>query len=118
MSTQGEPDKTQCSLLLMVATPTEEEELLKEVQERKLPVELVRKRDSAIKEDYHWFGRIGNETVIAMRPARTGGRVVMGSIGTLGSAARAIRLRNLTGAQGIVQLGMAFGIDRATQKAG
>jgi nucleoside phosphorylase len=42
----------------------------------------------------------------------------MGSIGFFGTAARAMRLRAVTGAQGIVQVGMAFGIDPRRQKAG
>jgi adenosylhomocysteine nucleosidase len=42
----------------------------------------------------------------------------MGSIGLLGTAARGMRLRVATGAQGIVSLGMAFGINPATQNLG
>jgi adenosylhomocysteine nucleosidase len=85
-----------------------------------LPFERINKRDSPLKEDYHWLGPIGNEfAVIAMRPARTDEqRLVMGSIGLLGTAARGMRLRTATGAQGIVQLGMAFGIDPVNQNAG
>jgi adenosylhomocysteine nucleosidase len=42
----------------------------------------------------------------------------MGSIGLFGTAARAMRLRVATGAQGIVQLGMAFGVDPRHQRPG
>lgn len=112
-----DPTKGQCSLLLLVATPAEEEGL-KEAARGNYPFELIKKKDSSFGEEYHWFGSIGNETVIALRPARTGGRLVMGSIGYLGTAARGMRLRVATGAQSIVQLGMAFGIDRHRQSPG
>jgi nucleoside phosphorylase len=42
----------------------------------------------------------------------------MGAIGRLGSAAKAIRFREATGAQGIVQLGLAFGISPQAQQLG
>jgi adenosylhomocysteine nucleosidase len=42
----------------------------------------------------------------------------MGAFGRLGSAAKALRFRVATGAQGIVQLGMAFGIDPRIQRPG
>ena len=74
-------------------------------------------KDPALGE-FHWLGPVGNETVIAIRPTREGGRVVMGSIGRLGTAAKGIRFREATGAQSIVQLGMAFGIDPQNQKPG
>jgi nucleoside phosphorylase len=74
-------------------------------------------KDSVLGE-FHWLGTVGNETVIAIRPIRDHGRVVMGAIGRLGTAARGIRFQEATGAQGIVQLGMAFGIDRHYQKLG
>jgi len=103
-----------------VATPAEEEGLKEEVTARGLPFEMIKKKDSPLKEDYHWLGPIGNEpAVIAIRPARTDDRrLVMGSIGLLGTAARGMRLKTATGAQGIVQLGMAFGIDSRNQQPG
>ena len=82
------------------------------------PFERIRKRDSPVGEEYHWLGQVGNEIVIAIRPARNSGRLVMGSIGLLGTAARGMRFKEATGAQGIVQVGMAFGIDPRRQKAG
>jgi adenosylhomocysteine nucleosidase len=42
----------------------------------------------------------------------------MGALGRLGSAAKGIRFQEATGAQGIVQLGMAFGIDPRNQRPG
>ncbi|MEX1223872.1 MAG: nucleoside phosphorylase-like protein [Pirellulales bacterium] len=115
----SEPTKSQCSLLLLVATPAEEEALQEAATAHGIPFEKIKARDSALEEDFSWLGNVGNETVIAMRPARTNEhRLVMGSIGLLGTAARGIRLRRATGAQSIVQLGMAFGIDSSKQNAG
>ncbi len=118
MDAQPDPIKGRCSLLLLVATPAEEEGLEEAAKELNLPFEPIRKKESPFGEEYRWFGRIGNEIVIAIRPARTGGRLVMGSIGFLGTAARGMRLRIASGAQGIVQLGMAFGIDPRHQNPG
>lgn len=42
----------------------------------------------------------------------------MGAHGRLGSAAKAVRYLAATGAQGIIQVGMAFGINRTSQKIG
>ena len=42
----------------------------------------------------------------------------MGALGRLGSAAKGIRFQEATGAQDIVQLGMAFGIDPRNQRPG
>jgi adenosylhomocysteine nucleosidase len=56
---------------------------------------------------------------MALPPAKDADdNLVMGSIGFFGTAARAMRLRAMTGASGIVQVGMAFGIDPRRQKAG
>jgi len=69
--------------------------------------------------DEAWrLGTIGAETVVAVGPSRERGRPVMGAHGRLGSAAKAIRYLTATGAQGIVQVGMAFGISPAVQKLG
>lgn len=107
--------RRQCSLLLFVATPSEEDALRTIAEEHHIPFERI--RDDTLGE-YHWLGEIGNEMVIACRPVRERGRLVMGAHGRLGSAARAIRFRQATGAQAIVQLGMAFGIDRKSQQHG
>lgn len=105
----------QCSLLLFVATPSEEKEL--EIVVRKHDL-LFEKNKHPTLGEYHWLGTIGYETVIAIRPVRELGHVVMGEMGRLGSAARGIRFREATGAMGIVQVGMAFGIDSTSQKLG
>lgn len=110
-----DPDKRQCTLLLFVATPAEEHALGQAVKSRNHSFEKI--RDPGLGE-YHWLGVIGNETVIAVRPTRERGQVVMGALGRLGSAAKGIRFQEATGAQGIVQLGMAFGIDPRNQQVG
>jgi len=115
VATGADASRRQCSLLLFIATPAEEEALRVAAQERQILFEEI--KDSAL-GDYHWLGDVGNETVIAIRPVRENRRLVMGAIGRLGSAARAVRFREATGAQAIIQLGMAFGIDRSRQKHG
>ena len=46
------------------------------------------------------------------------GKVIMGPHGRLGSAAKGVRYLHATGAQGIIQVGMAFGIARKWQSLG
>jgi nucleoside phosphorylase len=111
---QSNPGKRRCSLLLFVATTDEETALKEAARDRGLAFERIRDPLG----EFHWLGAVGYETVIAIRPSRQQGRLVMGAHGRLGSAAKAIRFREVTGAQGIVQLGMAFGIDPQLQKAG
>src|ERR1700680_1162850 len=107
MPTQLDPSRQRCSLLLFLVTPAEEEGLKEAAIARGLPFERIGKRESPLGEEYHWLGLVGNQTLIAVRPARDDARrLVMGSIGLLGTAARAIRFKVVTGAQGIVQLGM------------
>jgi nucleoside phosphorylase len=110
--------KSECSLLLFLATPAEEDGLGEAAEELGIPFERIGKNASPFGEEYRWLGRVGDETLIAVSPARHHGHVVMGSIGFLGTAARAMRVRTATGAQGIVQLGMGFGVDPRRQKAG
>ena len=112
--------KRQCSLLLFVATSSEEAALKQVALEMGLTFEKV--KDAILGQygwsEYHWMGEIGNETVAAVRPTREGGGVVMGAHGRLGVAAKAIRFREETAAQAIVQIGMAFGIDPTLQQLG
>jgi nucleoside phosphorylase len=112
---QPDPGKRECTLLLFVATSDEEKALKQALRSRNLPFDKIKHPELG---EHHWVGVIGNETVIAVPPAREHGRVVMGALGRLGSAARAIRFRVATGAQGIVQLGIAFGIDPRHQRHG
>lgn len=108
-------DGVMCSLLLFVATPEEEEAVKQAARDHGLaPAKSKAKTLRGCSE----LGRVGNETVILVGPARESGRIVMGPHGRLGSAARAIQYRSVTGAQGIVQLGMAFGINEKQQNPG
>lgn len=109
------PPDLQCSLILFLATSAEEEGMLEAAKGH--GVTPGKRRHPALGE-YHWFGQVGDEVVMAPCLARQGGRVVMGAHGRLGTAARGLRFREATGAQGIVQLGMAFGVDRDAQRLG
>ena len=91
MSTQPNADKSQCSLLLLLATPAEEVGLQEAAQAHAIPFERIRANQSPLEEDYHWLGPVGDETVIAIGPVKSHGRLVMGSIGFLGTTARAMR---------------------------
>ncbi len=115
MPSSIDPAKTRCSLLFFLATPAEEDALREVAGSRGILFEKVGDRDLGA---YHWLGPVGNETVIAIRPSREGGIVAMGAHGRLGTASRGIQFREATGAQGIVQLGMAFGIDPRQQRPG
>jgi nucleoside phosphorylase len=114
-STRPDPSKPQCTLLLFLAPSDEEKALKQAARSRKLTFEKNKHPELG---EYHWLGIVGNETVIAIPPTREQGRVVMGAFGRLGSAAKGLRFRQATGAQGIVQLGMAFGVDPRLQKPG
>jgi adenosylhomocysteine nucleosidase len=105
---------------LFLAVPAEEKGLKQAAQAQGLPFVKVRAGESRLAVDYYDLGPIGNETrVIALPPAKdVADNLVMGSIGFFGTAARAMRLRAMTGARGIVQVGMAFGIDPRRQKPG
>src|SRR5436305_1126640 len=78
MPTQPDPSKRRCTLLLFVATTAEEEALEHAARDRGLTFEKI--KDPRL-GDYNWLGLVGNETVIAVRPTREQGRVVMGAHG-------------------------------------
>ena len=112
-----------CSLLLFVATPAEEDAL----QEQAAKLGLLFRKDPALTEHFRewglrdeaWvLGTIGGETVVAVGCSRMKGKPVMGPHGRLGSAAKGVRYLAATGAQGIIQVGMAFGVARGPQKLG
>lgn len=108
-------DRLRCSLLLFLATSTEKEGLVAAAKLQDIPCDSF--KHPTIGSCY-WLGRIGYETVIAVPPSRVGGRVVMGSHGRLGTAARGIRFQEATAASGIIQLGMAFGVNPEEQSLG
>ena len=105
---------------MLLAIPAEEKALKQAAHALAIPLVKVSAAESRLSVDYYHLGSIGNETgVIALPPAKDADdNLVMGSIGFFGTAARAMRLRAMTGARGIVQVGMAFGIDPRRQNAG
>jgi hypothetical protein len=120
MAEQAVRRELRCSLLLLVATPAEERGLKEAADARGVPCVKVRARESRLGVDYYDLGPVGNEIgVIALPPSRDDeNKLVMGSIGFFGTAARAMRRRRATGALAIVQVGMAFGIDPERQRLG
>ena len=99
-----------CSLLLLVATPAELEQLRVAAVKRKLCFDTLRLKTR--KEDpLYRIGRVGHEHVIAAKTR-------VGSVGYHGSAASGLRLLDLTGATNVICLGMAFGISRTQQDYG
>jgi nucleoside phosphorylase len=112
-----------CSLLLFVATSTEEEALKEQAAKlrldcRKDPALTNHFRERGLRDEAWAFGTIGGETVVAIGCSRIKGNPVMGPHGRLGSAAKGVRYLAATGAQGIIQVGMAFGITGGPQSLG
>ncbi|HEX3659734.1 MAG TPA: nucleoside phosphorylase-like protein [Pirellulales bacterium] len=112
-----------CSLLLFVATSAEENALQEQAAKLELPCQKYPAltnhfRERGLRDDAWSLGTIGGETVIAIGCSRIKGNPVMGPYGRLGSAAKGMRYLAATGAQGIIQLGMAFGISRGPQSLG
>lgn len=103
-------DKRQCSLLLFVATSSEEDALREAADARGIPFE--RNRDRRGLGEYYWLGKVGDERVIAVRAKG------MGPLFRGGSADLALRFCAATGASKLVQVGMAFGIAPKDQKFG
>jgi adenosylhomocysteine nucleosidase len=112
-----------CSLLLFVATSTEEDALREQAARlglnfRKDPALTKHFRERGLRDEAWTLGSIGGETVVAVGCSRIKGKPVMGRHGRLGSAAKGMRYLAATGRQGIIQVGMAFGIARGPQKIG
>ncbi|HEY0479901.1 MAG TPA: hypothetical protein VGD37_20420 [Kofleriaceae bacterium] len=97
----------ECDLLLFVATSTEFDELKRAATESGLD---WRKQASPIGEFWS-IGRLGGYRVVVVRTE-------IGAIGPTGSTRQAHFYLAATGAQGIVCLGMAFGISRQHQPLG
>ncbi len=103
-------DKRQCSLLLFVATSSEEDALRDAANARGIPFEQIRDRTGL--GEYYWLGKVGDERVIAVRAKG------MGPLSHGGSADLATRFCAATGASAVIQVGMAFGIAPNAQKFG
>ena len=112
-----------CSLLLFVATSAEEDALKEQAVRlglnfQKDPALTKHFRDRGLRDETWTLGTIGGETVVAVGCSRSKGNAVMGPHGRLGSAAKGVRYLAATGAQGIIQVGMAFGVARGPQQIG
>lgn len=121
MQDQIIPKEHRSSLLFFLATPAEEQGFIDATSELGLPIGRFPqggKQNRLKGREYLWLGEVGTESVMAVLPVRVGGRAIMGSHGQFGTASRAIWFRQQTGAQGIVQLGMAFGVDPNRQEIG
>ena len=113
--TEQEKEDLRCNILILVTTRSEREAL--ETAANEAGLEFKRHRLPRI-ERYYNLGTIGN---IKVNAAPT----EMGPLGHQGSAAKAMMLaeqamdlRLATSATGIIQLGMAFGVDRVSQRVG
>ncbi len=98
-----------CDLLILVATKTEEEQL--ELVTRELGLPFQRRNAGGLVGEYLSIGQVGDFLVNAVRSN-------MGPLSHGGSASRGILCQQTTDATALVQLGMAFGVDRNRQKIG
>jgi adenosylhomocysteine nucleosidase len=98
-----------CDLLNLVATRTEEEQLEAVTSELGLPFQ--RRNAGGLVGEYFSIGQVGDFLVNAVR-------CKMGPLSHGGSASRGILCQQATSATSLVQLGMAFGVDRVQQRIG
>jgi nucleoside phosphorylase len=101
-------DDLKCDILLFCATQTEREQLEKGARELGISFE---ERNEARVGTYFTLGTIGPNRVRAVKTR-------MGSFFHQASASQAVILRAASSATSIIQVGMAFGIDRTAQKHG
>ena len=101
-------DELICDILLFFATVTEFEQLKAGAAELGIPFD---ERDDARVGTYFTLGTIGPNRIRAVKTR-------MGSFFHQASASQAIVLRAASSASAIIQVGMAFGIDRNVQKHG
>ncbi len=106
--TDNAVDDLKCDILLFFATQTEREQLERGAKELDLPFE--EKADARV-GTYFSLGTIGPNRVRAVKTR-------MGPFFHQGSASQAIVLRAASSATSIIQVGMAFGIDRNAQEHG
>ena len=97
-----------CDLILFVATPTEERELLAAAGDQ---FGVTRSRIRGRFARYHDLGVVGESRVFAVRTE-------MGPLSYGGSASKSIQCMAETGATGMISVGMAFGVDNETQRLG
>ena len=101
-------DELNCDILLFFATQTEREQL--QIGAKELGIPFEERNDSRV-GTYFTLGTIGPNRVRAVKTR-------MGSFFHQSSASQAIVLRAASSATSIIQVGMAFGIDRTVQKHG
>ena len=113
--TDKEADELRCNVLILVTTTSERDALKSAAKEAGLS---FRRCQVPGVGRYYNRGMVG-ATKVNAAPTE------MGSLGHQGAAARAIAfaekaldLHVATGASGIIQLGMGFGVDRASQRLG
>ena len=113
--TEKEKEDLRCNVLILVTTKSERQALEIAAKEAGLP--FTRHKVPGVQRYYN-LGTVGNTKVNAA-PTE------MGPLGHQGSAAKALMLtekaldlRIATAASGIIQLGMAFGIDPVSQRPG
>jgi nucleoside phosphorylase len=104
-----ENEKIQCDLLILVTTRSEREQLERAAKDTGLPFQRL---NHSLHGRYYSLGVLGENRVHAVR---TEG---MGPLGHGGSASKAILFRAATGATGLIQLGMAFGVNSSQQRKG
>ena len=105
--TDEERRDLQCDLLVFVATQTEEEQLLEAASGMGI---AVAPKSSSLGDYYH-LGQVGGSRVNAVK-------MEMGPLSHGGSASVGILFQQATTATGIIQVGMAFGLDRTSQAIG
>jgi nucleoside phosphorylase len=113
--TEKEKEDLRCNVLILVTTSSEREALKTAAKEAGLPFQ---RHTVPSVDQYYNLGTVGNAKVNAARTE-------MGPLGHQGSAARAMTLTEkaldlhiATAATGIIQLGMAFGVDPISQHFG
>jgi nucleoside phosphorylase len=101
-------DQFRCDILLFVATSTEKEQLREAA--RRLGLSFTRIKGTFFR--YYDLGQLGTyQRVLAVKTE-------MGPFSHEGSAARALMAITETKATAMISTGMAFGVDRKTQKHG
>ena len=97
-----------CDTLLFVATDDEEAELRTAATAMGLTSNVIQSRSGT---EYIDLGTPGISRVYCVRTA-------VGPLAFGGSASRAIHSRSETGATSVISVGMAFGVDRKSQRHG
>ena len=109
VAAENEDEQLQCDVLILVTTTSEREQLEVAAKEMGLSFQKITHSKHG---RYYSLGMLGHNRVHAVR---TEG---MGPLGYGGSASKSVLFRAATGATGLIQLGMAFGVDPVTPQKG